>query len=200
MRSFDVPTQAILDGRQGIIARQLIWITAKNRSTGNPETIGFWNGEDHQVVTINAENRTYYGAGTMLNVPRIISEVGLKVRTLRITFSAIAPEVEIALRQYDARLAKIQIHRVLLDLDTRNLVSEPHRVFKGTINKHPIPTKRPGEKAELTVELVTSARSLTNTLALLKSNASQKQINGDKFYRYAVIAGDVVTVVGEEKL
>ncbi|NOX39756.1 MAG: hypothetical protein GXP05_04380 [Alphaproteobacteria bacterium] len=199
MRTFDIPTQAI-HSRSGVIARQMIWITAKNRTTGAPETIGFWNGADHEVVTIGGVARTYYGAGTMLNVPRIITEIGVKVRTHRITFSSIAPEVQIALRQYDARFAPIEVHRVLLDLDTRALVSEPHRVLKGQINKHPIPTKKPGDSATLTLEIVTSARALTRTLALKKSDESQQLRGGDRFRKHADIAGEVITYWGEKKL
>lgn len=200
MRSFDIPTQTIMDSRAGIIARQLVWITAKNRSTGDPESIGFWNGEDHETITINGDARVYYGAGTTLQVPRVVTEIGVKVRTHRITFSSVAPEVQVALRQYDARLAPIEVHRVLLDLDSRNLVSEPHRVLKGWINKAPIPTKKPGDSAEMTIEMVTSARMLTRTLALLKSDESQKQRGGDRFRKYADISGDVQTYWGEEKL
>ena len=200
MREFDAGTLAALQDRSGIITRQMIWITAKNRIAGDPETIGLWNGPDHETVTIGGETRTYYGAGTNLKVPRIITEVGIQARTHRVTLSALAPEVLTAIRTWDARLAPVEIHRVLLDLSSHNLVSEPHRVFRGWINKAPLPRRPEGEEAELTLSLTSSARALTRTVSLLKSDESQKLRGGDRFRRHADVSGDIITYWGEAKL
>lgn len=200
MREFHVDTQAILDAREGIIARQLVWITAKNRSTGLPETIGFWNGEDHQDITVGGDVRTYYGAGLSMTVPRIVTEVGLQVRRHKVIFSAVAPEVQVAIREYDAHRAPIEIHRVLLDLGSRNLVSDPFRVVKGRISKAPIPTKPPGEESLITLEIETAARALARPLALLKSDESQQLRGGDRIRRYGDVSGDVTTYWGERRV
>jgi len=197
MRSFDASTLASLQDRTGIIARQLIWFSAKNRVSGAVETIGFWNGDDHVTLTIDSVERTYYGAGTTLKVPRIVTEVGIQARTHRITFSAVAAETLIALRQYDARLAPVEIHRALYDINSHSLVSAPHRVFKGWINNAPIPRKPPGEDASLVISLTSSARALTRNLALMKSDESQKLRGDDRFRKYADISGDVTTYWGE---
>lgn len=200
MRNFDPSTLSTLQDRSGIIARQMIWFSAKNRTTGATETIGFWNGDDHVTLTIDGDERTYFGAGTTMRVPRIITEVGIQARTHRITFSAVAAETLIALRQYNARHAPVEIHRALYDINTRSLVSEPHRVFKGWINNAPIPRKPPGEDATLDISLTSSARALTRNLALMKSDESQKLRADDRFRKYADISGDVTTYWGEVKV
>ncbi len=200
MRDYDAATLAAFGTRAGIIARQLLWMTVKDRTTGDPVSFGLWNGEDHETITIAGQARDYYGAGTVLEVPDIVHEVGFKARNHRVTISPISPEVKVVLRTYDARFAPIEIHRALYDTETRNLVSEPHRVFKGWINGAPISrTAIPGRaKAELV--LVSSARVLTRKLALKKSDESHRLRADDRFRRYADVAETAKTFWGEDKI
>ena len=127
-------TQAEIDHhakREGTDTRVLVWIEAKNRATGATETMGLWTGDDHEDFTIGGQVRTYFAAGNVLNVDNIISEIGLNVRMHNITLSAISPEIEQLVRGYDVRLAPVEIHRVVRDLETGNLISAPRQIFKG---------------------------------------------------------------------
>ncbi len=200
MRSYDAPTLAELTDRSGLISRQFLWLTAKNRDTGLPEPVGFWNGEDHEDITINAVVRTYYAAGAHLKIPSIITEVGVQVRTLRITMSPLSPEVATALRGYDARHAPVEIHRALYDKHTRTLISEPKQVFTGFLNKISIPTPETGGTATCTLSVVSSARSLTRKLALKKSDESQQLRAGDRLRKHADVSDTVTTYWGENKV
>lgn len=199
MRSYDTLTLAALTDRSGVIARQLLWIVAKNRSTGLDEQFGLWNGEDNEIITIGGQARTYYGAGSSLVIPSILTEIGIQVRTLRVKLSPISPEVGTVLRTYDPRFAPVQVHRALYDLNTRNIVSEPKRVFKGFINKVDLPTPAVDGEAECTLSLVSTARVLTNKLALKKSDESQKLRAGDRIRRYADVSNKVTSYWGENK-
>lgn len=48
MRSLAPEILTLLQRRQGLLTHVLLWITAQNRSTGAPESIGLWTGADHQ--------------------------------------------------------------------------------------------------------------------------------------------------------
>lgn len=200
MRSFDTSTLAALSNREGVIARQLVWIKVKNRSTGLVEPQGLWNGEDTQDFVINSEVRTYYGLGSHLRVPDIIAEVGIQVRKHVIELSGVAEEAAMVLREFDARVAPVEIHRVMFDLETRTVVSDPTQSFKGFMNKAPIPTAAEGAESTVKVEVASSARLLTRTLAQKKSDESQRLRSDDRFRQYGDVSGDVTTHWGEYKL
>ena len=200
MRSYDANTLAALMSRAGIIARQLVWTTVRNRATGDPVSFGLWNGDDHETITIGGEARAYYGAGTILEVPDIIYEVGFSVRSHNLTLSPIAGEVKTILRTYDARFAPVEIHRALYNPATRQLVSEPHRVFKGWMNAPRISRSAVPGQAKATIALVSNARVLTRKLARKKSDESQKLRGGDRFRRHADVSNNVTTYWGELKI
>lgn len=199
MRNYDTATgNYIAAARDGVISRVLMWITAKDRSDGSPETVGLWNGEEDRDFTINAGSRTYYGAGGLLGVDDIQAEVGLAVRFLNVTASPIDDAVIQAIRGYDARLAPVEIHRAFFDLDTRALVSEPHRIFKGWVNAIDLPTGPVDAEVAVSLSLASSARMLTRPLQLKKSNSSQKLRSDDRFRRYGDVTGSVNVFWGEE--
>lgn len=198
MRSYDTATgNYIAAARAGVVARVLVWVTAKNRTTGAPETMGLWNGEQDQSFTIDGGSRDYYGAGGVLGVDDIRAEVGLQVRYHTITLSAIDTNIANLVRGFDARLAPVEIHRALFNTDTRVLVSEPHRVFKGWVNEISLPTPASGGDADMTVTLASSSRALTRTLSLKKSDESQRLRSDDRFRRYGEVTGQVGVYWGE---
>lgn len=191
MRTYDTATGVYLGAREGIISRTLVWITAKNRSTGDPETMGLWNGEQDREFSIGGEDRTYVGAGPLLELEPMTFEIGLNVRMHSISLSPIDESVAQAIRVYDPRLAPIEMHRVLFDTETRDVVGSPHRVFKGWIDEIDIET---GDSSRVTVAMASNALTLTRTLAIKKSDASQQRRSGsDRFRRY----NDVSAVVPE---
>ena len=72
MRSYDPAELTQLQARDGLRPRLLVWIIARNRTTGAPEPVGFWNGADDQVITVGGVDRTYHGAGGLLGMDDLV--------------------------------------------------------------------------------------------------------------------------------
>jgi len=185
MKLFSPARLAYRQSRTGVSCHGLIWITAKSRDTGAPESIGLWTGVDHQTFVINGVGRTYFGAGNLLDLGDNVAEVGIKVRTRAVKLAAVTPEVKQAIKVYDARLARTEIHRVEFDTATNEQIDDPERVFKGWIDT--IAWGRAGSNGEAncTLNLVSVARALTKALALKYSDACQRLRNaGDGLFKY----------------
>ncbi|MFN4172709.1 MAG: hypothetical protein ACK4GW_13245 [Pseudorhodobacter sp.] len=199
MRAFSTATASYLAQARagGFVARLLFWVAARNRTTGEVETIGIWNGRRDRAFTIGGATRTYKGAGGLLSVDPIVYIKGLGVQMQRARLSPIDEEVELLIRGYDARLAPVEIHRALFDPQSRALVDEPHRVFRGRIDKAPVTVPELGGEMSVEITMASSARDLTRTLALRKSDEAQQLRSGDRFLRYADISGQVQTWWGE---
>lgn len=199
MRSYDSNTADYLLG-DGVIARHLIWIEGKNRSTGVTETMGIWNGDDTETFNIEGVDRNYIGAGGLLQLPNLTAGIGLDVRYHDISLSPYAPEVEQAIRGYDARLAPIKIHRALFSVETGAMISEPVRWLKGFINEITFDEQAEGGEGSVTISVASAARALTATLALFKSDASMRRVNANDALRlYADVAGDISVWWGEKR-
>lgn len=199
MLSYPSAVAAALAARGGIRARVLVWLTAKNRTTGAVETIGIWNGDDHRTITIRGSDRLYHGAGALLDVGQITRETGLTVRTLDVSMSPIAPEVQVALRGYEPRLAPAEVHHAFFDLATDDLLAEPTRVWKGWIDAVSIQTPEEGGEASCTVSIASNAMILTRKAPVKKSDESQRRRDpDDAFFKYADISGQTRIVWGTE--
>lgn len=198
MRSFDAPTLAALQNRTERMMRVLVWVTARNRTSGLPEQIGLWNGGYDRSFTINGVARTYVGAGALMQIPPLVYQVGLAVRMHRLTMSPIDQAVANLVRGYDTRLGPIEIHRAVFDPNTTLLVSEPHRLFKGIVDEM---EETRGANGEIRLEctVASSSRYLTRTLTLKRSDESQKLRTGDRFLRYADVSGEVDVYWGENR-
>lgn len=198
MRSVSPAIAARRAARVAVNAHALVWIQAKNRATGAPETLGLWTGPDHMTFTIRGQARVYYGAGNVLQVPVIQAGLGLEVRSYQLGLAGVSPEIEIGLRGYDARFAPVEIHRAEFD-DDDNLLAAPERVFKGWINDHPIVTPAIGGTATATIDVVSNARQLTRRGHLTKSDQHQRQRGGDRFRRYATLTAAATIYWGDKK-
>ncbi|WP_295081169.1 hypothetical protein, partial [Tabrizicola sp.] len=191
MRSFDAPTLAQFQNRAALSARILVWAVARNRTTGLEESLGLWTGAQDRSFTIAGNARTYAGAGSIMEIPPIVSQSGIAVRMQRISLSPLSPEVAALIRTYDARFARIEIHRALFDPVTGLLVAEPHRLFKGIIDEVALPIDPKTGEVRCDVTMASSARYLTRTLPLKRSDATQQRRSGDRFLRYVDVSGEV---------
>ncbi|RWR24937.1 hypothetical protein D2T29_22490 [Sinirhodobacter populi] len=182
-----------------IRARVLFWVRAINRETGAPETMGLWNGDDHRDFVIGGETRTYYAAGSLLSIDPITSQIGLKVRQHRVVLSPLAPEVQQLIRGYEPRFAPVEIHRALFDPDSHALIDEPHRRFKGYIDKIAFKTGPKGEKVTVELTLASAARALTVPLSRKRSDETLRARSpNDGFRRYADVAGTITVKWGQK--
>lgn len=199
MRSYDSTTAAYLAGQSDIVAHVLLWIAARNRDTGATETIGFWTGDDHQVFTIQGEARTYYGAGDVLEVPPLTYEAGLRVRMHRFGLASLAPEVALMLRGYEPRLAPIDVHRALFYASNGALAADPHRVLSGSIDEAQITVPETGGQGSASITVASSARALTRSLPICKSDAQLQKRAGDRFRRHVDVSGSVEVFWGSKR-
>lgn len=194
MRSYSPSTAAIMVARSPLHAQALVWIEARNRTTGAIETVGLWTGDDHRDFVIGTETRTYFGAGALLNVDPIRRQSGLQARTQKATLSGIPPEVQLALRGYNVRHAPIEVHRAMFDPLTLVLADAPHRVFRGYVDRLRFVTPKKGEAATAELELASAARALATPLSRKRSDASLRaHAPDDAFRQYASQADAVET-------
>lgn len=197
MRDFDATTDAYIGGRTDIVARHLLWFTARNRTTGASETMGLWTGDDTRTFTVDSESRVYYGAGSVLEVEPIASGVDLEVRMLQVRLVGLTPEVAQLVRGYDTRLAPVVIHRMLLDLDSREPIAAPIRVWRGSVEEVSI---RTGAAHSVDMRLASDARRLTRTLALFRSDGAMRTRSAsDRFREFVDLAGRIPVWWGRER-
>lgn len=198
MRVLPPALATFLASRPGAVrAHGLVWITARNRLTGGPETLGLWNGPDTQIFDIGG-TRTYHGAGSILGLERITYGSGLDVRMHTLTLSAISPEVEQAVRGYEARLAPVEVHGLVIDPVTNAVVGAPWTILRGWVDAVEITTPGVGSEGGIALRLASATRALTRTLSLKRGDASQQLRSGDRFRRYAEISGTVTVAWGEK--
>lgn len=198
MRAYDAATIAYL-GRaadEGVIARYLFWIEARDRDTGAPHTLGLWTGQGAREFTVEGQARIYLGDRGVLDVPEFRYVTGLRVPQMTINLTPLLPELQQAIRLYTVRRAPVQIHRVLFDPDTRVQVGAPHRMFQGRVVGLDWPTEPPGSNVALPITLAPSTDDLTRALSGRKSDAAQQRRSGDRFRRYAGV-GAVPVYWGE---
>jgi hypothetical protein len=200
MRTFDTATTTALAGRGGFRARLLFHVWATRRATGAIEALGLWTGEQDRVFTIDGQTRTYVRAQGILAVDEIVAQPGTDVIMTQLTLASIDPGVAALMRDYEPRFAPVEIHRALFSTSTSALIGAPHRLFKGWIDKAPIPTPEIGGSAEMRVTLASANRALTRTMAFRKSDGALSLARaGDRFRRYQDVTG-VTVPWGEKKV
>lgn len=198
MRSYSAPELAQLQARGGYQARILIWIEPRDPATGNRVGLGFWTGEDDRSFTIGSAQRTYVGGGALLGVDPVIMPAGLTVRMQRIYLSPLAAGVALLLRGHDAWRAPAEIHRVLFNPASGNIIADPHQVWRGVVDAAPIQTPAIGGEARVELTLSSRAEALTHGLTATRSDAVQSQRSGDRFYRFKDVTGAVKVSWGEK--
>lgn len=197
MQVLPAAVQAALADGTAFEVRRLVWITARNRATNAPETLGLWEGEDDIALTIGGATRAYVGAGPILQIDPIRSAVGLEVRMQRITLSPIDQTVEAAVKLYDSRFAPVEIHRAFFDPLTGGLLAEPDLRFRGWIDDV---SEVWGRSPQITATLASGMRQLTRSLTLTKSDAETRRRNpADRFREYSDISGEIGVWWGETR-
>ncbi|MFD1342876.1 hypothetical protein [Litorisediminicola beolgyonensis] len=176
MPELDPLVQAQLAERRGTAAMVLVWLVAKNRSTGAPETIGFWTGDDHENFTIRGETRLYYGAGAVIDVGAVRSGVGIRKRNHRLRLPPMLAETRQALRGYEPRQARVEVHVCPMDLDSGRPLAEPFRIIKGVLEGAPETLGQEGGASFTELRIATGTR-LTEGLPAYKSNAALQAVN-----------------------
>ena len=123
----------------------LVWITARDRVTGAPHSLGFWTGADHQAIDVAGETRTYYGVGALLDVEPVASVSSAQERVWSLAVSPLHAQIAEAVRTYDVRLAPVEVHEWHHDPLTHLPLADPVRVVRGTLMELDLPTPPEGQ-------------------------------------------------------
>ena len=71
------------------------------------------------------------------------------------------------------------------------MIEEPHRVLTGFVDEVDLGTPAAGGTSSCVLGIATSARVLTQALALKKSDETQRLRSGDRFRRWGDVSGAV---------
>lgn len=205
MKDYDPAIVAYLLERKALVKYNLFWITAKHRDTGSLAEFGMWDGPDNQNIAVLSPItgteivRPYTSFGAMLAMDNIPLVSDLTIRNIKVSLSHLNLEVQEAFRQYDPRLAPVEIHRIYLDQDTMLPLAAAQPRFVGYVNEAPIERPAVGGEGSMAVTCVSHTRQLTKTNPGKRSDETQKRRSGDRFRKYSTIAGDVSYWWGEKK-
>lgn len=186
------------ESRHGQWRYTLIKIAARDRISGAVETARFWTGPYDQSFTVDGDTGTYIGAGAALDVDDIPGGTGFDIRYISVRL-ATTDDVNAAIREYDPRLAPVEIYTVAMDLNTGEVVSPPRRIFKGAVNETPITTPAEGGDAFIEITLASSAREMTRTLPLYRSDSEMRRRSSSDRFREAVSTTGLRQVAWGEK-
>lgn len=179
------------------VHRTFVYLTARDRDTGDPIPDGYWN--DHGVKTVQVlnpetgalEDLQFYGSGGLVSVDEIPRVLNVQVQRINITLTNLAARVNDLLRTYDVKFAPITVYRGLFDPDTREMVSYAYSRFYGFVDECVITTPAAGASggdAVLTCTSHTQEMSRSNTDT--RSSDSQKIRSAtDTFYDRTQVVG-----------
>lgn len=197
MRSLDTEELAAIQART-VVARDFVWVTAVDRSNGQPVSEGFWN----DVRTVSAAvkdgrtgevvSRDFRGIGGALNIGSIPLTSDITVRSVDVELPQLDDIVQLLVRGYDVRGAPVQIYRGFFDPETRVLVAPAKPRFVGYVDGAPIVTPAEGGEGSITLNCVSTTRELTRTSSEVRSHESQLARTGgaDDFFIDTVVVAD----------
>lgn len=179
----------------GHVERKLVWFVVKDRLSGAPVGRGIWDGSEDLSFTIASgltgqnEARQYYGA-TLLSVGDIACTTDMTVQSVSIDLSQIADVAQQLMRQYNARLALVEIHTLYMHPETGMPVGALLD-WVGEIDKAPIKTPRIGGEGSIAIQTVSDLMSMLTRVNGRKSSYEdqKKHGNGDEWSKYASTAG-----------
>jgi len=178
--------------------RWMIWLTARDRSTGDPETGGFWSDLYSRTVTVVDPNtgatasRDYTGLGSLLDVQGITGASDLSAKAATVRLSQVDADVEQMIRGYDLRQAPIEIHFALFTPGTGELVANPYARFVGFVDEATIETPVENTEGGVTLRCMSHSRELTRSNSDVRSDKSQRRRNADDTgLKYVSVMGDL---------
>lgn len=199
MRTFPVEIENHLSARRGLRVHALLWITAQNRSSGAKEGLGLWTGLDTIDLVIEGQTRRYYGAGGLLGFEALQSSSEMLERTWSLQISGLHEAAVAAIREYNARLAPVELHSWWHDPDTDRPLADPVREFRGHVMEVSLPTPEPGGESAADLRCVSDAWRLTRGLTLKRSHSAlRKRAPDDRFRMNNTTSGTAQVPWGEE--
>lgn len=195
-RNISAENAAALAARR-LVPRDFLWLVARDRSDGGPQSVGFWSGVGDvtaQVVNPDtglANTRTWYGSGTMIAIDAIPIVANVTVQPIRIVLNQIDDLVQQAVRLYDCKQARVEIYRGLLDQDTRKLVAPAFCRFVGFVDEIEIKTPPENEAGSVTLTCNSHTQELMRSNPDTRSDSSQRLRSAtDNFFQDVSTVGE----------
>ncbi|MDR7032929.1 hypothetical protein [Mesorhizobium sp. BE184] len=204
-RSVSASTLALLQQR-ALVARDFLWIVARDRDTGAPVTDGMWS----DVGTITASvidpdtgmesSRTWQGSGTLVAISDIPLVSNLTVQNVTIQLSQVDDRVAELVRLYDCKQARVEIYRGLFDPETRLMTAPAVCRFVGFVDQIEISTPKEGDEGAVTMTCASHTQEMTRANPDTRSDASQRKRNPvDTFYADTATVSDWEVFWGSQK-
>jgi hypothetical protein len=190
-RNISAANQAALEARV-LVARDFLWIVARNRSTGVPVPDGMWSDVGNVSASVidpdtgQTVTRTWYGAGTLIAIDDIPLVSNLSAQTVNIRMSQIHDHVQQLVREYDCRQARVEIYRGLFNPETRQMVAPAECRFVGFVDKIDIRTPSENEDGAVTMTCASHTQEMFRANTETRSHETQiLRATNDNFYRDA---------------
>lgn len=151
----------------GIVTRDFVWMRALNTDTDAMENIGFWSGNVPVTAPVirpsdgEEVDRDWIGMQGLMQVPSVPMTMKMEVRSIKIVFSNLSPDVLNAALVYNAKNQTVQIFRGIFDPSTMALVDPATCRFDGFVNRILIKRGKAGNDGQVIVECQSHARTLT---------------------------------------
>lgn len=174
------PANATALAARALVARDFLWIVARDRATGDPAAVGFWSDVDDigDARVINPDtglevSRAYKGAGGLIQIDAIPAVSTIEVQDVGIILSQLDDQVQQAVRLYDVKQARVEIHRGLFDPETRLLVAPAYVRFVGFVNAVNINTPAEGGDGGVSITCVSHTQELVRSNPATRSHEDQ---------------------------
>jgi hypothetical protein len=196
MHSYDGATVAALAARR-LLPRDFLWIVARDRSTGDPVSVGFWSDVSNvSALVLDPDtdapvSRDFYGAGGLIQIDDIPAVASVTIQQISIRMSQLDEMVEQAVRLYDIKQARVEVYTGMLDPDSRRMVAPAICRFVGFVDTVNIET--PSENAEggVTIACSSHTQEMTRANPATRSHEDQKiRSSTDQFFVDAAVCGE----------
>jgi hypothetical protein len=196
MRALSTEIQNALSAR-ALVARDFLWVVARDRVTGNPVTDGAWS----DVGTLTAAiidpdigapvERTWSGQGTLISISDVQMLSNITVRRVTITLSQISDRAMQLVHGYDCKQARVEVYRGLFDPSSRRLVAPAPARFVGFVDTINIKTPTENDVGGVVLDCTSHTQEMTRSNPDTRSHESQiLRHAGDSFFKDAPVVGE----------
>lgn len=198
MRNISSANLALLQAGK-FVARDFLWIKAREFVTGVPFSYGFWSDVgDVQAQVLNpdtglANTRNFEGSGSLIQISDIPETASIAVRNVTITMSQLDEAVANIVRGYDLKQAGIEIYRGMFNTDTRQMQGDAPAFcrFVGFVDTVDITTPKENEVGAITLTCASHTQEMTRGNPDTRSNDSQKKRSAtDNFFQDVTTVGE----------
>lgn len=172
-----------------IDARDFVSIFAKSRIDGSIVAEHWWSDVGNVTAPVvdpttgASQNRNFVGAYSLVSIDAIPRAHNISVQSIGITLSQVSPSVNRIFREYNVKLARVEIFRGLYSPGTREFVAPAFARFVGYVNEVEVTYPEENSDGHVKFSCVSDTAELTRASTETRSHESQlRRWPGDHFY------------------